>query len=198
MHGAKMKIENFNNFEEYIEAEQRWIKNPNDTNAGYLLGMSRSLLNQAFVKQREEEEKEYEEAEKQKVVDKDEDAHVHITIDEYFEWLHNMGNDIADVVLAYENKKGRPIKPDDIEQPYITLSVLPGREIPAKLFYTMILADMDVVLANNLFKRSWQTISGKPFKYAFQLRLANNLLIDTAEYDRDHKKDTIEEEEDGN
>ena len=53
-----MKIENFNNFEEYLEAKQRWAKNPNDTNAGYLLAMSQSLLNQAFLKQREEEEKE--------------------------------------------------------------------------------------------------------------------------------------------
>ena len=52
-----MKIENFNNFEEYLEAKQRWAKNPNDTNAGYLLAMSQSLLNQAFLKQREEEEK---------------------------------------------------------------------------------------------------------------------------------------------
>lgn len=86
-----MKFENFNNFEEYFEAKQRWAKNPNDTNAGYLLALSQSLLNQAFVAQREEEQKVYDEAlkekENQKVVDTDGDARVHITIDEYFEWL---------------------------------------------------------------------------------------------------------------
>ncbi|AHV83185.1 hypothetical protein GJ23_gp68 [Lactococcus phage P118] len=53
-----MKIENFNNFEEYWEAKQLWAKYPNDTNAGYLLALSQSLLNQVFVAQREEEEKE--------------------------------------------------------------------------------------------------------------------------------------------
>lgn len=59
-----MKIENFNNFEEYCEAKQRWIKNPNDTNAGYLLALSQSLLNQAFVAQREEDLKKEKEDEK--------------------------------------------------------------------------------------------------------------------------------------
>ena len=66
-----MKFENFNNFEEYFEAKQRWTKNPNDTNAGYLLAMSQSLLNQAFLKQREEE------AENKKVLDTDVDARDH-------------------------------------------------------------------------------------------------------------------------
>lgn len=178
-----MKFENFNNFEEYIEAKQRWTKNPNDTNAGYLLGLSQSLLNQAFLKQREEE------AENQKVVDKDSDAHVHITIDDYFEWLHDMGNNIKDIIVEYEEKKGKPIRPDDIEQPYVRLAALPTREIPAKLLYTMILSDMDIVLNNNnLFKRSWKNERNKPFTYAFQLLFANNILIDIAEYDRDHKK----------
>ena len=54
-----VRLENFNNFEEYCEAKQRWVKNPNDTNAGYLLALSQSLLNQVFIAQREEEEKEY-------------------------------------------------------------------------------------------------------------------------------------------
>ena len=27
-----VRLENFNNFEEYCEAKQRWVKNPNDTN----------------------------------------------------------------------------------------------------------------------------------------------------------------------
>lgn len=189
-----MKFEDFNNFEEYIEAEQRWTKNPNDTNAGYLLGLSQSLLNQAFLKQREEEEKE--QAKNQKVVDADD--HVHISIDEYFEWLHDMGNNIKDIIVGYEEKKGKPIRPDDIEQPYVRLVVLPTREIPAKLLYTMILADMDIVLTNNLFKRSWKSERNKPFKYAFQLRLANDILIDAAEYDRDHNTTIIEEKPDGN
>lgn len=50
-----VRLENFNNFEEYFEAKQRWVENPNDTNAGYLLALSQSLLNQAFVAQREED-----------------------------------------------------------------------------------------------------------------------------------------------
>lgn len=50
-----VRLENFNNFEEYCEAKQRWVKNPNDTNAGYLLALSLSLLNQVFVAQREED-----------------------------------------------------------------------------------------------------------------------------------------------
>ncbi|AHV83105.1 hypothetical protein GJ20_gp64 [Lactococcus phage P092] len=53
-----VRLENFNNFEEYCDAKQRWVKNPNDTNAGYLLALSQSLLNQVFIAQREEEEKE--------------------------------------------------------------------------------------------------------------------------------------------
>ena len=54
-----VRLENFNNFEEYCDAKQRWAKYPNDTNAGYLLALSQSLLNQVFIAQREEEEKEY-------------------------------------------------------------------------------------------------------------------------------------------
>lgn len=195
-----MKIENFNNFEEYIEAKQRWTKNPNDTNAGYLLGMSQSLLNQAFLKQREEEEKEYEEAlkeaENQKIIDTDEDAHVHITIDEYFEWLNSITDICKSSLKMFESRHFMY----ESENPYVKLSAygLENREIPTQIMLKLIEVEIDIVNAARKPFRTWRTPSGKEFKFAFQLRIANPAMIEAAEYARDHKKDTVEEDEDGN
>lgn len=196
MHGAKMKIENFNNFEEYIEAKQRWTKNPNDTNAGYLLGLSQSLLNQAFLKQREEEQKAREEAEKQKVVDKDADAHVHISIDEYFEWLNRIKDICKSSLEMFESQHFLY----ESDNPFVKLSAygLENREIPTQIMLKLIEVEIDIVNTARKPFRTWRTPSGKEFKFAFQLRIANPALIETAEYARDHKKDVIEEDEDGN
>lgn len=194
-----MKIENFNNFEEYCKAKQRWAKNPNDTNAGYLLAMSQSLLNQAFLKQREEEQEEYEEAlkeeEKQKVVDSDEDAHIHITIDEYFEWLNRIKDICKSSLERFESRHFLY----ESDNPYIKLSAygLENREIPTQVMLKLIEVELDIVNTARKPFRTWRDPLDKEFKFAFQLRIANPALIETAEYARDHNKDTVEEEEDG-
>lgn len=195
-----VRLENFNNFEEYCEAKQRWAKNPNDTNAGYLLALSQSLLNQAFIAQREEEQKEYEvalkEKENEKVVDTDGDARVHITIDEYFEWLNRI-KDICKSSLERFESSHLMYKSDN---PSVALSAygLKNREIPAQIMLDMIELDLKIIDVARQPFRTWRDSRDREFKFAFQLRIANPALIEAAEYARDNKKDTVEEDEDGN
>ena len=191
-----MKIENFNNFEEYCEAKQRWAKNPNDTNAGYLLALSQSLLNQAFVAQREEEQKEYEvalkEKENQKVVDTEADEHVYITIEEYFEWLNTIKDICKSSLERFESQHFLY----ESDNPYIKLSAygLENREIPTQIMLKLIEVEIDIIHTAREPFRTWRDSWDKEFKFAFQLRIANPALIEAAEYARDHKKG----EEDGN
>ena len=195
-----VRLENFNNFEEYCEAKQRWAKNPNDTNAGYLLALSQSLLDQAFIAQREEEQKEYEvalkEKENEKVVDTDGDARVHITIDEYFEWLNRI-KDICKSSLERFESSHLMYKSDN---PSVALSAygLKNREIPAQIMLDMIELDLKIIDVARQPFRTWRDSRDREFKFAFQLRIANPALIEAAEYARDNKKDTVEEDEDGN
>ena len=195
-----VRLENFNNFEEYCDAKQRWAKNPNDTNAGYLLALSQSLLNQAFIAQREEEQKAYEvalkEKENEKVVDTDGDARVHITIDEYFEWLNRI-KDICKSSLERFESSHLMYKSDN---PSVALSAygLKNREIPAQIMLDMIELDLKIIDVARQPFRTWRDSRDREFKFAFQLRIANPALIEAAEYARDNKKDTVEEDEDGN
>lgn len=190
-----VRLENFNNFEEYCEAKQRWAKNPNDTNAGYLLGMSQSLLNQAFVAQRDEDQKAYDEAlkekENQKVVDTEANEHVHITIDEYFEWLNRIKDICKSSLERFESRHLMY----ETDNPIVTLSVygLENREIPTQIMLDMIELELKIIDVARKPFRTWRDPWDKEFKFAFQLRIANPALIESAEYARDHKK----EKEDG-
>ncbi|AHV83267.1 hypothetical protein P162_0070 [Lactococcus phage P162] len=186
-----VRLENFNNFEEYCEAKQRWAKNPNDTNAGYLLALSQSLLNQAFVAQREEEQKAYEEGlkekENQKVVDTDADEHVHITIDEYFEWLNRIKDICKSSLERFESRHLMY----ETDNPIVTLKVygLENREIPTQIMLDMIELELKIIDVARKPFRTWRDPWDKEFKFAFQLRIANPALIESAEYARDHKKE---------
>lgn len=190
-----VRLENFNNFEEYCDAKQRWAKNPNDTNAGYLLALSQSLLNQAFIAQREEEQKEYEvalkEKENQKVVDTDADEHVHITIDEYFEWLNRIKDICKSSLERFESRHLMY----ETDNPFVTLKVygLENREIPTQIMLKLIEVEIDIVNAARKPFRTWRDPWDKEFKFAFQLRIANPALIESAEYARDHKKEKEDE-----
>lgn len=190
-----VRLENFNNFEEYCDAKQRWAKNPNDTNAGYLLALSQSLLNQAFIAQREEEQKEYEvalkEKENQKVVDTDADEHVHITIDEYFEWLNRIKDICKSSLERFESRHLMY----ETDNPFVTLKVygLENREIPTQIMLKLIEVEIDIVNAARKPFRTWRDPWDKEFKFAFQLRIANPALIESAEYARDNKKEKEDE-----
>lgn len=190
-----VRLENFNNFEEYCEAKQRWAKNPNDTNAGYLLALSQSLLNQAFIAQCEEEQEEYEEAlkeeENQKVVDIEADEHVHISIDEYFEWLNTIKGICTESLERFESRH-LMYEPDS---PYVKLSSygLENREIPTQIMLKLIEVEIDIVNAARKPFRTWRDPWDKEFKFAFQLRIANPALIESAEYARDNKKEKEDE-----
>ncbi|AHV83029.1 hypothetical protein P078_0066 [Lactococcus phage P078] len=194
-----VRLENFNNFEEYCDAKQRWVKNPNDTNAGYLLALSQSLLNQVFIAQREEEEKEEEkedevalkEKENQKVVDTDADEYVHITIDEYFEWLNTI-KDICKSSLERFESRHLMYKSGN---PSVTLSAygLKNREIPTQIMLEMIELELKIIDVARQPFRTWRDSRDREFKFAFQLRIANPALIESAEYARDHKKEKEDE-----
>lgn len=179
-----MKLENLSEFMTYMEAKERWVKKPNNSNAGFALASSFRLIDQAFVKQSKEELKEYEPAKKKLPVgDDDRD---NITIEAYLEWLKEIDSICHKSIKDYNNIKNQLYENDE---PYVKLYAvgLRDREIPTDIFLKLIHVEMDIINAALKPKRTWRDHFGDKFEYAFQLRIANPALIEAAEFAMKHK-----------